>query len=325
LTTSGDSNIEARIAEAVKAREDELKVIHEQEVQAAADAAFRRFKQPSTEKILAAGLKQGERLFAEKWEKYQADLAANGESTVPREVIDKAVEDAVKKKEDEFNEKLQKATEGARNEAEIRNKLQLSKLQKQAQDAKAKLEAYEKQASQTVDAAQSTPQPAHTTPATQTQPPQQQTPNTGPQGAAVLQKLQAGRGAGIPRPNRGGAPQQGIGRGRGGQPQGQRLSGQHPAQQQAQNQGQRPAVNRPVPAGAPGTGQPHQRRQSLQQQQSQLPRPQGGLNVGAAPFQPGIKRPREDEGQGGQGNQAAGQKRSRVNSNPENGGTDGQV
>ena len=352
-------DIEARIAEAVQAREAELKELHEQEVKAAADAAYRRFKQPSTEKIIAAGVKHGEKLFNERWEKFQEEQAAAGNS-VPQEIITKAVEEANKKKDEEYAEKLQKATDGAKNEAEMRNKLQLGKLQKQVLDAKAKLDLYEKQFGQLPGAAQATPQQQRTPQTPQQQqrqspmpqlPPQQEaTSQLGPggqpvQGTNVLQKLQTGRGAGmqpgrgqgIPRLGRGGNVQQGVGRGGGqgqGQGRGQRLSGQHPQQQQqqqqTQNQGQRPAVNRPVPsAGSPTTTGPgQQRRQSAQQQQSQLPRPAtgGGLNVGAAPFQPGgVKRPRDDESQGGQGTQTAGQKRTRVANSAENTGGDGQA
>jgi hypothetical protein len=58
-----------------------------------------------------------------------------------------------------------------------------------------------------------------------------------------------------------------------------------------------------------------------------LPRPAaGGLNVGAAPFQPGgMKRPRDDESQSGQGIQTAGQKRTRVANNAPNTSNDGQA
>src|SRR5208282_6699878 len=42
-----DGDVDTRIAEAIQAREAELKELHEQEVKSAAEAAFRRFKQPS--------------------------------------------------------------------------------------------------------------------------------------------------------------------------------------------------------------------------------------------------------------------------------------
>jgi len=341
LRTNGEAaDIEARIAEAVQAREAELAEIHEREVKLAADAALKRFKQPTNEKINAAAVKHGERMFQERWQKFEEEQAAKsaeaGGQPSP-EAINKAVEEANKKKDEEFAEKLQKATEGAKNEAEMRNKLQLGKLQKQVMEAKAKVDLYEKQFGQLPPAGQSTPQkqpqvqqlPA----ATQVS---QQVPNAGaaPTGQQpgtavnVLHKLQAGRGGGIPRPGRGGNQQGGRGGGP-GQGRGQRLSGQHPPQH-GQNQGQRPAVNRPVPATAasPATNAPgQQRRQSAQQQQSQLPRPaSSGLSAVAPPFQPGgVKRPRDDEGQGGQGTQAAGQKRTRVATSGEGTGNEGQA
>jgi hypothetical protein len=349
-----DGDVDTRITEAVQAREAELKELHEQEVKSAAEAAFRRFKQPSNEKILAAGLKHGEKLFNERWEKFQEEQATGG-NPVPQEIIAKAVEEASKKKDEEYTEKLQKATEGAKNEAEMRNKLQLGKLQKQVMDTKAKIDLYEKQYGPLPSTPQASPQQQRTQQTQRLPSPIVQAPAqaqaTGPvsapggqsvPGANVLQKLQAGRGAGIqagrgqsiPRPGRGGNVQQSVGRGGGqGVGRGQRLSGQQPPQQQ-QNQGQRPAVNRPLPSGSPTTAGPggqQQRRQSAQQQQqqqSQLPRPAaGGLNVGATPFQPGggVKRPRDDENQSGQGSQALGQKRTRVANNGESTGNDGQA
>lgn len=339
----GSTDIAARIAEAVQARETELKEVHEQEIKAATDAALKRFKQPTNEKINAAAVKHGEKLFQERWQKFEEEQSTSG-GQVSQEAINKAIEEATKKKDEEYAEKLQKATDGAKKEAEMRNMLQLGKLQKQVTDAKVKIESYEKQfgplpapggsgvsqpPQQTPAQAQQSPagaQAQHSVP-TATGSTQQPT-----QGANVLQKLQAGRGGGIPR-GRGGN-QQGTGRGGGpGQGRGQRLSGQHPPQLQGQNQGQRPAVNRPVAAaGSPTTGSAPQRRQSVQQQ-SQLPRPaSSGLNVAAPSFQPGgIKRPRESEdGQSGQGAQAAGQKRTRVANNgekdsTENAGNDGQA
>ena len=333
-TNSETTDIEARIAEAVQAREMELNEIHEREVKAAADAALKRFKQPTNDKINAAAIKHGERMFNERWQKFEeeqaAKAAAGGDDQI-QEAIKQAIEETSKKKDEEFAEKIQKATEGAKNEAEMRNKLQLGKLQKQVMEAKAKIESYEKQFGQLPATVQTTSQPQP--PVLQSPvPPQtsQQTPNTaatpaGQQsaaGASMLHKLQAGRGGGIPRPGRGGNQQAGRGgnqqAGRGGGPgqgRGQRLSGQHPPQQQGQPQVHRPAVNRPVPAtaGSPINAPGQQRRQSAQQQ-SQVPRPAGsGLSAAAAPFQPGgMKRPRDDEGQGGQGVQAAGQKRTRV-------------
>jgi hypothetical protein len=84
----------------------------------------------------------------------------------------------------------------------------------------------------------------------------------------------------------------------------------------------------PATAGSPTTGGPGQQRRQSGQQQSQLPRPQSGsasLNPVAQAFQPGgVKRPRDDEGQGVQGNQAAGQKRTRVANNAENAGNSEQ-
>jgi nucleoprotein TPR len=326
-SSAGQVDVDARIAEAIKAREAELKEIHEQEVKAAADAAFKRFKQPSTEKIIAAGIKHGEKLFNERWEKFQKEQAASGGTSIPQEVINKAVEEATKKKDDEFAEKMQKAMEGAKNEAEMRNKLQLGKLQKQVNDGKAKIELYEKQYGPLPPVAQ--PSQQHPTQTPQTAQPQEETPII-PSAAVqptplanVLSSLQRGRG-GIPRPGRGGNAQ-GVGRGSGpGQGRGQRLSGQLNSPQQ----GQRPAVNRPVAAGSPTGGPGQQRRQSgqqQQQQQSQLPRlGAGGLNAGATPFQPGVKRQRDDEGQTGQGASVAGQKKIRTANNAEGGGNDGQ-
>ena len=334
-----NSDINARIAEAVQVRETELKELHEREVKAATDAALKRFKQPTQDKILAAAAKHGEKLFQERWQKFEEEQAAAGGGTgpVPQEVIDKAVEEATKKKEEEFTEKLQKAADGAKNEAEMRSKLQMGKLQKQVLEAKAKIDSYEKQFGPLPGAGPTPTGPPQ--PQVQPQPPQQQQPQhqavgnvagpgQPPPGTNVLQKLQAGRGGGIPRPGRGGGNQQGMGRGGGpGQGRGQRLSGQHPPQQ-GHNQGQRPAVNRPVPATASPTGaQGQQRRQSGQQQhqQSQLPRPAGALNATAAPFQPGgMKRPRDDDGQGAQGAQTAAQKRTRVAGSGDTTGNEGQ-
>lgn len=331
------TDLNARIAEAVQAREAELKEFYEKEVKAAEEAALKRFKQPTQDKILAAAAKHGEKLFQERWAKFQEEQAAGagaGEAApLSQEAIDKAVDDATKKKDEEYAEKLQKAAEGAKNEAEMRNKLQMGKLQKQILDTKAKLDSYEKQFGPLPGTPQippTPPQPGQQVhPYGQPMPPQLQTPTPinivgaghGPPAANVLQKLQAGRGGGIPQRARGGGQQQGVGRGGPGQGRGQRLSGQYPPQ--GQLQGQRPAVNRPVPANTAGPGQ--QRRQSGQQQQqsqSQLPRPAGQLNAGAAPFQPGgMKRTRDDEGQGAQN---AGQKRTRVAGNAEGGGTEGQ-
>jgi hypothetical protein len=284
------ADLTSRIAEAVQARENELKEIHEKEVKAAEEAGMRRIKQPSNEKIRAGAAKLAEQMVKERWEKFQEEREA-GDTVVPREVIQLAVEEASKKKEEEFTEKLQKATDGAKNEAEMRNKLQLGKLQKQLLEAKAKNESYEKLFGPLPDTAPATPQHA---------PAQVQQPVAGQQPAPnVLQKLQTGRGGGIPRPGRGAQPQ-GGGRGRG-----QRLSGQFPT-----GPGQpRPAVTRPVPATASPqvAGQQPQRRQSGQQGQSQLPRP-ATVSAATQPFQPGAgnKRPREDEAQG------TGMKRSRV-------------
>jgi hypothetical protein len=339
----GSTDIAARIAEAVQAREIELKEAHEQEIKAATDAALKRFKQPTNEKINAAAVKHGEKLFQERWQKFEEEQSGSGGQS-SQEAINKAVEEATKKKDEEYAEKLQKATDGAKKEAEMRNTLQLGKLQKQVSDAKVKLESYEKQfgplqpvgGPAVAQASQQTPALAQQSPArVQVQHPVPVVAGVGQQptqGANVLQKLQAGRGGGIPR-GRGGS-QQGAGRGGGpGQGRGQRLSGQHPPPQQGMNQGQRPAVNRPVAtAGSPTTGSAPQRRQSAQQQ-SQLPRPaSSGLNVAAPSFQPsGIKRPRESEdGQSGQGAQAAGQKRTRVTNNAdknntENAGNDGEA
>ena len=329
-----DTDIDARIAAAVQVRETELKDLHDQEVKSAAEAAYRRFKQPSNDKIREGANKLAEKLVSERWEKFLEEQVASGASVSP-EVLAKAVEEAQKKKEDEFVEKLQKARDGARAEAEMRNKLTVSKLEKQVADAKAKLEVYEKQVGSVAPpsvgnqpSAVQHPATMHSSPAQQQQIPQGR-PSPGlpvvghPNPVTnVLQQLQAGRGAGIPRPGRGGNQQGGQrGGALGGQGRGQqRLSGQHPSQQQQQqilqNQGQRPAVNRPLQAGYPvvGPGQ-QQRRQSAQQGQSQLPRPAPGTNPAAAPFQPGQKRTRDDEVQGGQANQAAGQKRPRVANN----------
>jgi hypothetical protein len=341
LRTNGEAtDIEARIAEAVQAREAELNEIHERDVKLAADAALKRFKQPTNEKINAAAVKHGERMFNERWQKFeeeQAAKAAEAGGEPSQEAINKAIEETSKKKDEEFSEKLHKATEGAKSEAEMRNKLQLGKLQKQVMEAKAKIDLYEKQFGQLPANLQSTPQQQ---PQVQQSPAptqaSQQAPNTAatPAGqqpgtaANMLHKLQAGRGGGIPRPGRGGNQQGGRGGGP-GQGRGQRLSGQHPPPQ-GQIQGKRPAVNRPVPATAasPTTNAPgQQRRQSAQQQQSQLPRPAGGgLSAAAPAFQPGgVKRPRDDEGQGGQGAQAAGQKRTRVANSGDNAGNEGQA
>ena len=336
---SRDIDIEDRIAEAVRAREAELKEIHEQEVKAAADAAFRRFKQPSNEKIKEAGIKYGEKLFNERWAKFMEE---NKQGSFSQEALDMAVEEATKKKDEEIAERVQKASEGAKNEAEMRNKLLVGKLQKQVSDAKAKLELYEKQFGPLSGTQRPSPQqprpPRPGAPQTPEQQPDQQPPmakvptesqplgTQQTQGAQVLQKLQTGRGGGMTRPGRGGPTQQGMGRG-GTQPQGQgrgqRLSGQHPPQQ-TQNQVQRPAVNRPTPMSSPTVGQGQQRRGSTTQH-SQLPRlAGGGLKATAPPFQPGAKRPRDDE-QGGQANLAVGQKRTRVAGNMDQSGNDGQA
>lgn len=348
LKTNGETtDIEARIAEAVQAREMELNEIHEREVKAAADAALKRFKQPTNEKINTAAIKHGERMFNERWQKFEeeqaAKAAAGGDDQI-QEAIKKAIDETSKKKEEEFAEKIQKATEGAKSEAEMRNKLQLGKLQKQVMEAKAKIDSYEKQFGQLATTVQTTSQ--QQPPVLQSPVPSQtfqQTPNAavtpaGQQstaGASMLHKLQAGRGGGIPRPGRGGNQQAGRGgnqqAGRGGGPgqgRGQRLSGQHPPQQQGQPQGPRPAVNRPVPAvaGSPTTAPGQQRRQSAQAQ-SQLPRPAGtGLSATAASFQPGgMKRPRDDEGQGVQGVQATGQKRTKVANDGQNAANEGDA
>ena len=322
-----DSDLDARIAAAVQARETELKDLHEQEVKSATEAAYRRFKQPTNDKIREGANKLAEKIVSERWEKFLEEQAASGAS-VTQEVLNKAVEEAQKKKEDEFVERLQKARDGGRMEAEMRNKLTVSKLEKQVADTKAKLEVYEQQAGSAppgvVNQPSAVQHPAtmHPSPVPPQQVPQNG-PNTGiPVGHSapvtnVLQQLQAGPGAGIPRLGRGGN-QQGGQRGGvpGGQGRGQRLSGQHPSQQQQiqQNQGHRPAVYRPLQAGSPtgGPGHQQQRRQSGQQGQSQLPRPAPGTNPAAPPFQPGQKRTRDDEVQGGQANQAVGQKRPRV-------------
>ena len=335
----GQVDIDARITEAVQAREAQLKELHEQEVKSATEAAYRRFKQPTNDKIRDGANKLAEKLVSERWEKFLEEQATSG-ANVTQEVLTKAVEEAQKKKDEEYAEKLQKARDGAKAEAEIRNKLTLSKLEKQVSDAKAKLEVYEKQggsAPGVVDQLSSVQHPATMQPSPAQQQLPQGRPNTGGHSVAghpvpvtnIMQQLQAGRGGGIPRPGRG-ANQQGGQRGGGpGQGRGQRLSGQHPAQQQQQqqlqqNQGQRPAVNRPLQGGSPIGGGPgqQQRRQSAQQQQSQLPRPAPGTNPAAPPFQPGQKRTRDDEVQGGQANQAVGQKRPRVAGG--NDGTEGQ-
>ena len=227
-------------------------------------------------------------------------------------------------------------------EEESKNKLQYMKLQRQLNEANAKVASYEAQYGPAPGTTQPLPQQYQQRPQQmqQTHPPLPQIvpmqaevtfPPAGQQvqGTNVLQKLQAGRGGGIPRGRGGANIQQGLGRGQ-GQGRGQRLSGQHPPLQQLaqQSQGQRPAVNRPVPASSPTGGPGQQRRQSAQQQQqSQLPRPAvaGGLNVGAPAFQPGMKRPRDDESQRGQANQTAGQKRTRVANSAENTGNGGQT
>ena len=340
--SGGQVDISARIAEAVQVREAELKQIHEQEVKAAAEAAYKRFKQPSNEKILAAGIKHGEKLFNERWEKFKEEQAAG----VQPETIAKAIEEATKKKEEEHAEKLEKAKEGAKNEADIKNKLTIGKLQRQFNEAKVRLDFYERQygpipggAPQASPQQQQRPQQLKLPPQPHLhnlpiQPEVTFPPTGGPPGQVTntLQKLQAGRGGGIPR-GRGGGNIQGRGGGGLGRSQQQRLAGQHPSPQQPQqNQGQRPAVNRPVPAGSPtaGVGQQQQQQQrhqpALQQLQSQLPRPPGGLNVAAPAFQPNMKRVRDDEGQGGQANQDVGHKRTRVaNNNAESTGNDEQT
>jgi hypothetical protein len=352
-----DADMDVRIAQAVQTREAELREAHEQEVKSSYDAALKRFKQPTQEKIQAAGVKHGEKLFAERWEKFKEE---NPEVGVSQEVIDKAVEAARKQKDEEIAEKVKKAEADTQTMMEFRNKLVVGKLQNEVAAAKMKLEAYGKQfgplptapggdpaGGQQSPATQRTPQQPVTAPSSQQQIPlnaskatQQAAATAGQHPAPVTNVLKAlqqatGRGGGIPRGR--GAHQQGVGRGAGqgqGRGLGQRLSGpQHPPPQQQPIQGQRPAVNRPVPAaaGSPttATGQGQQRRQSgQQQQQSQLPRPAAGpppLNAAAASFLPGgIKRPRDDEGQGGQGNQGAGQKRTRVANNAENPGNAGQ-
>jgi hypothetical protein len=296
-----ETNVDELIAQAVKAREEELKVTHEAHIKEAEAAALRRFKQPSQERIRAAGERLGEKLFNERWQKFQEEQATSGGNTVSQEAVDKAVEEALKKKDQEIAEKVQKAADGAKNEAEMRNKLQVAKLQRQVSDSTSTIEAYQKQFGPLSTKEQAPQQPAGTQ--AQTPDPPQQIPK-GPAGsvspvqpqthpAELLQQklMQAGRGGGIPRPNRGVA-----GRGRG------------------QQSGNRPAVNRPVPALSPigparsptGPG-----RRGSGSSQSQLPRPAGGLNVGAASFQPGAKRPRDDE-QGGQANAGGGQKRTKV-------------
>ena len=141
---SGQVDIDARIAEAVQALEAELKELHEQEVKAAAEAAYKRFKQPSNEKILAAGVRHGEKLFNERWEKFKEEQAAGG-NLIQQEAITKAVEEAIKEKEEEHAEKLVKAREGAKMEEEARNKLQYMKLQRQLNEANAKIASYETQ------------------------------------------------------------------------------------------------------------------------------------------------------------------------------------
>jgi hypothetical protein len=341
---SGNENVDinARIAEAVQTRETELREAHEQEVKSAYDAALKKFKQPTQEKIQAAGVKHGEKLFNERWERFQEEQKATGGQVseaeggqISQEAIDKAVEETKKKKDEEYAEKMQKAAEGARNEAEMRNKLQLGKLQKQVADGKIKIETYEKQFGP-LPVMQGVPQQTRPASGTQQIPAPHVTPQQHgatplfagqqqPQAPNVLQKLQAGRGGGIPR-GRGAHNQPGFGRGGPGQGRGQRLSGQQPPQLQSNQpiQGQRPAVNRPVPAtaGSPTIGGPGQQRRQSGQQQSQLPRPQSSsasLNPVAQAFQPGgVKRPRDDEGQ------AAGQKRTRVANNAENTGNSEQ-
>ena len=313
-------DIDARIAQAVQAREAELKEIHEQEVKSATEAAYRRFKQPTNDKIREGANKLAEKLVNERWEKFLEEQSASG-ANVTQEVLNKAVEEARKKKDEEYAEKLQKARDGARAEAEMRNRLTVSKLEKQVADTKAKLEVYEKQAGSEPVVGNQQPTLQHPVTMQQSIPQQQVRINTAiplsghaAPSANVLQQLQAGRGGGIPRPGRGGNQQGGQRGGAPGQGRGQRLSGQHPPQQQQQHgqqyQGQRPAVNRPLQVGSPTTGPGQQQRR---QSQSQLPRPAPGTNPAAAPFQPGQKRTRDDEAQGGgQTNQTAAQKRPRV-------------
>jgi len=338
---SSQVDIDARITQAVQAREAQLKELHEQEVKSATEAAYRRFKQPTNDKIREGANKLAEKLFIERWEKFREEQAAAGAS-VTQEVLNKAVEEAQKKKDEEFAEKLQKARDGAKIEAEMRNKLTLSKLEKQVADAKAKLEVYERQGG-SAPGGRVVNQPSAVQHPTTMQPSlaQQQVPQSYPNTAIpatghpapvanVLQQLQAGRGGGIPRLGRGANQQAGQRGGAPGQGRGQRLSGQHPPQQQQQqqmqqNQGQRPAVNRPLQAGSPTGGPGQQQRRQSAQQQSQLPRPAPGTNPAAPPFQPGQKRTRDDEVQGGQANQATGQKRPRVANAGGNAGNEGQA
>ena len=351
-------DIDAKIAEAVQAREAELKEIHEKEVKAAAEAGFRKFKQPSEEKVREGAIKHGTKLFNERWEKFLEEQAAGG-NTVIQEQISTAVEEATKKKDEEFAERLARATDGAKKEAIARSQLEKAKLDRNLKEANVKLQQYEQRFGPLPSGPQNIPQPSpqqHQQPqipapqyppvlvqgqpmtiadlnaqyAGQQVPPQQQRQQL--QGGTMMQNLQAGRGVAMPIQTvsrRGGIPH---GQGRGGGRGQQRVSGQHPQQQQfqpqqGQIQGHRPAVNRPVVSGSPG--QPQQQQQQPQgrrpgAQQSQLPRPTaGGLNVGAAPFQPsGMKRPLEDEVQA-QGNQAVGQKRTRTGGGEEHAGGEG--
>jgi hypothetical protein len=375
--STGSTDVDAKIAEALQVREAELKDLYEKEIKAATDAAFKRFKQPSEEKVREGAQKHGVRLFNERWEKFLEEQASGG-NTIIQDQISKAVDEASKKKDEEFAEKLAKATDGAKKEASMRFTLIQSKLTRGLDDAKAKLDQYEKQFGPLPTGDQIVPQ--QPSPQRQAQqprappPPQYQSPvpvqgqpmagqprtmsvndfsaqfggqaqpqQQMQQGGNVLQRLQAGRGVimNVQPRGRGGIPQS-QGRGGGGVGRGQqRVAGQQLSpqqqqqqflQQQAQMQGHRPAVNRPVLTGSPGQ-QPQQQQQQQQQQQgrrpsgqqSQLPRPASGLgmNAGAPPFQPGgMKRPLDDAG--GQGNQAVGQKRTRTGGGPEHGGNEGQ-
>ena len=75
---------------------------------------------------------------------FKEEQAAGG-NPIQQEAITKAVEEAIKKKEEELAEKLVKATEGAKMEEESKNKLQFMKLQRQLNEANAKIASYEKQ------------------------------------------------------------------------------------------------------------------------------------------------------------------------------------
>jgi nucleoprotein TPR len=383
--STGSVDVDAKIAEALQAREAELKDLHEKEIKAATDAAFKRFKQPSEEKVREGAAKHAVRLFNERWEKFLEEQASGGNTIIQdqitqaaEEATKKAVEEATKMKDEEFTEKLAKATDMAKKEASMRFTLVQSKLSRGLDDAKAKLDQYEKQFGPLPTGDQIVPQPSPQRQMQQQQPrappppqyqslvPVQGQPMAGQprmsvsdlsaqfagqshpqqvqpqqqmqQGGNVLQRLQAGRGVVVnvqPR-GRGGIPQSqgrvggGVGRGQqrpAGQLTPQQLQQFH--QQQAQMQGHRPAVNRPVVAGSPGQQPPQQQQQQQGRrpsaQQSQLPRPASGLgmNAGAPPFQPvGMKRPLDDAA--GQGNQAVGQKRTRTGGGPEHTGNEGQ-